>query len=175
MILFETARLIIRMWKQTDLAAFQALNADQTVMEYFPKVLSAAETNDFYINIQTNFKTNGYGLYVVELKETHEFLGFCGFNNVTFQADFTPCIEIGWRLKQSAWGQGFATEAAQGCLNYAKNNLNFQTVYSFTSIFNQRSENVMKKLGMSKTKEFNHPNLTKTNWLSKHVLYQLSW
>ncbi|WP_424525601.1 GNAT family N-acetyltransferase [Spiroplasma endosymbiont of Glossina fuscipes fuscipes] len=171
MILFETPRLIIRMWKPTDLSAFQLLNADQMVMKYFSKVLSVAETTDFYVKIQTNFKTNGYGLYVVEAKSRHEFLGFCGFNNVTFPADFTPCVEIGWRLKQSVWGQGFATEAAQGCLNYAKNNLPFRTIYSFTSVFNHQSENVMKKLGMQKVQEFYHPNLVKTNWLLSFLTF----
>ncbi len=77
-------------------------------------------------------------------------------------------------LKKSVWGQGIATETAKECLKYAKNNLKLTEIYSFTSILNIKSENVMKRIGMKKIKEFYHPKINKSDILSKHVLYKIN-
>lgn len=149
------------------------MNSDKAVMKYFPKQLWFLETKKFYETIQNHFFNKGYGLYVVELKATKKFIGFVGFQNVTFNSDFTPCMEIGWRFSQENWGKGLTTEAAKACLNYAKNHLHFHEVYSFTSVLNYKSEKIMKKIGMKKVKDFFHPNIDKTSKLSKHVLYKI--
>lgn len=79
------------------------MNKDSEVMEYFPTILSDFETDEFYKKIQDEFKEYGYGLYAVETKDKQEFIGFIRFHWATFSSDFTPCIEIGWRLKKEAW------------------------------------------------------------------------
>lgn len=107
----------------------------------------------------------------MEVKESKEFIGFIGFHRPSFEADFTPCIEIGWRLKRDAWGKGYATEGAKACLKYGFTELNFKEVYSFTAKINKPSEKVMKKIGMQYVKEFDHPKLEPNNKLCKHVLY----
>lgn len=171
MIYFETEGLVFRSWKEEDLIDFQMINMDSMVMQYFPKKLSKQETSDFYERIQEEFRTSGYGLFAVETKCSGEFIGFIGFHKASFSADFTPCVEIGWRLKSEAWGNGYATEGARACLDYGFTKLGFDRVYSFTAKINLRSENVMKKIGMKKLKEFRHPNIDKDNLLSQHLLY----
>ncbi|SFT15330.1 GNAT family N-acetyltransferase [Paenibacillus sp. BC26] len=174
MIYLETARLRLRDWEEADLAPFAEMNADEEVMRYFPKPLSADETKVFYNNIVSEFAECGFGLYAVEVKETNRFIGFIGFHHATFESDFTPCIEIGWRLKKEAWGKGYATEGAAACLDYGFNGLGFSDVYSFTADMNKPSSQVMVKIGMNFMKHFNHPRVEAGSPLCKHVLYHIS-
>ncbi|WGU95759.1 GNAT family N-acetyltransferase [Paenibacillus dendritiformis] len=173
MIYLETSRLQLRDWAEADLEPFQRLNADKQVMRYFPKTLSPEETNVFYQSIVAELKECGFGLYAVEVKEDKEFIGLTGFHRATFEADFTPCIEIGWRLKKQAWGKGYATEGAAACLQYGFHELGFRDVYSFTAQVNKPSQNVMKKIGMSFIKTFNHPKVEKDSPLKEHVLFHI--
>ncbi|MDF2721581.1 MAG: family N-acetyltransferase [Paenibacillus sp.] len=174
MIYVETSRLQLRDWEETDLESFCRLNADEQVMRYFPKTLTAEETTAFYNSIVAEFKQCGFGLYAVEVKEHNEFIGFIGFHRATFEADFTPCIEIGWRLKKEAWGKGYATEGAAACLQYGFNELGLDDVYSFTAELNNPSRKVMTKIGMRYIQQFNHPKVEKDSPLSKHVLFHIS-
>lgn len=171
MIYLETARLQLRDWKENDFEPFSRLNADEEVMRYFPKTLSIKETNEFYKTIILEFKECGFGLYAVETKENKEFIGFIGFHRAMFEADFTPCIEIGWRLKKEAWGKGYATEGATACLDYGFKELGFKDIYSFTASVNQPSINVMTKIGMNFIKTFNHPKVKENSRLRKHDLF----
>ncbi|MCG7410832.1 GNAT family N-acetyltransferase [Paenibacillus sp. ACRRX] len=171
MIYIDTSRLILRDWEGRDVEPFCRLNADEKVMTYFPKTLTTNETNEFYHTIISEFEACGFGLYAVESKQDKAFIGFIGFHRATFDADFTPCIEIGWRLKKEAWGQGLATEGAAACLKYGFNELGFSDVYSFTADVNQPSKNVMKKIGMRYLKTFNHPRVESASPLCKHVLF----
>ena len=152
----ETSRLILRDWKEEDIPVFARLNSDDKAMEFFLNKLSYQETLDFYNRIQKEFSTSGYGLYAVEKK------------------DFAPAVEIGWRLIPEVWNQGYATEAASACLEYAKTTLGMKELYSFTSLPNKRSERVMQKIGMVKNKEFNHPLVSPDHPLRRHVLYKIS-
>ncbi|AZS14350.1 GNAT family N-acetyltransferase [Paenibacillus lutimineralis] len=174
MIYLETSRLLLRDWEENDLVPFSRLNADEQVMKYFPKTLSTEETNGFYQSIIAELKECGFGFYAVEVKENKDFIGFIGFHRATFESDFTPCIEIGWRLKKEAWGKGYATEGAAACLQYGFNNLGFNDVYSFTADVNTPSKNVMIKIGMSFIKMFHHPKVEKDSPLNKHVLFHIS-
>jgi ribosomal-protein-alanine N-acetyltransferase len=88
--------------------------------------------------------------------------------------DFSPCIEIGWRLHKKIWNKGYATEGAKACLKYGYENLNLQDVYSFTSKNNKRSEHVMEKIGMIKIGEFYHPKIDRNHPLCEHVLYKIT-
>lgn len=174
MIYIETERLILRDWKKTDLEPFCQMNADERVMTYFPKTLTKEDTSTFYETILTEFKEYGFGLYAVEVKETHEFIGFIGFHRATFESEFTPCVEIGWRLKADAWGKGYATEGAKACLKYGFEHLGFSDIYSFTAEINTPSSHVMKKIGMKLLKTFNHPRVDEHSSLYKHVLFHIS-
>lgn len=171
--IFESSRLGFRMWKESDREVFAKMNANKEVMRYFPKTLNSKETDDFLNRVQEHFNEYGYGLWAVEIKDTKEFIGFIGFLNATFEAEFTPCTEIGWRLNNKYWNNGYATEGAKACLEYGFNNLNLNSIYSFTAEINQPSENVMRKIGLKKIGEFMHPKVEDGSPLKPHVLYKI--
>lgn len=168
----ETERLILRSWKPEDLTLFAAMNKDAGVMRYFPATLTDEQTESFYNRIQSEFDRNGWGLYAVELKSSGKVIGYVGLHEIGFDADFTPGVEIGWRLTTEYHNQGLATEAAKAVLKLAKQK-GLQRLYSFTAKQNTPSERVMQKIGLTKVGEFEHPNLSADSPLRPHVLYQI--
>lgn len=173
-ITLSTARLILRPWRNTDLAFFAQLNADPTVMQYFPQVLMPSESDTLANRIQRLIETNGWGFWAVELIETGQFIGFTGLHAQPTLFDFSPCVEIGWRLDCAFWHQGYATEAAQACLDFAFQQLELDSVVAFTAQHNLPSEKVMQRLGMQFVQYFDHPELAVTDPLRRHKLYQIS-
>lgn len=172
----ESKRLILRHWRDADLEPFAELNQDPAVMEFFPKKLSTTETKEMMDRISGLMKESEFGLWAVELKNSGEFLGFIGMMVPTFKAHFTPCVEIGWRLKKSAWGRGYASEGAKRVLQYAFEELKMSEVVSLTCVLNQRSWKVMERIGMTRSPvdDFEHPRLAEGHWLRQHVLYRMS-
>lgn len=141
-------RLISRQWKTSDFIALTQLNADPQVMQFFPKCLSETESNALAEKIQSLSAKNGWFFGTVELKENHHFIGFTGLHHQPDQFSFSSCVEIGWRLSPKYWHQGYTTEAAQACLNFAFQQLNQEQVVAFTAHTNKPSEKVMQRLGM---------------------------
>src|SRR5215203_7302933 len=92
------------------------MNADTAVMRHFPAVLSRAESDSLADRIEEHLATRGFGLWAVEIPGLVEFAGFVGLSTPRFEAHFTPCVEIGWRLARNYWGRGFATEAAHAVM-----------------------------------------------------------
>ena len=171
--LFQSSRLGFRRFTTADLVPLAAMNSDPAVMEFFPKTQTIQETQAFIDRTNKHFNQHGYSWYAVDALATKSFIGFIGLVQTTFEAPFTPCAEIGWRLKNAAWGKGYATEGATRCLQYGFNTLQLPVIYSFTATVNLRSERVMQKIGMVKEGTFDHPLLEKGNWLEKHVLYKI--
>ena len=97
-IMIETERLILRTWREDDIIPFSEINSNGDVMEYMPKCLSFEETKQFYDRIVDEHNALGYGLYAVELKNGGKFIGYVGFHNFDFDAEFSPGVEIGWRI-----------------------------------------------------------------------------
>ena len=150
------------------------MNSDLEVMQYFPQPLSREETINLVNRIHLHFEKWGFGLWAVEEKESEIFIGFIGLNYADFESSFTPCIEIGWRLDSRFWGKGYASEGARLCLQKGFEEFNLKEIYSFTSVLNTKSENVMIKIEMKKVMEFEHPKLENENRLCKHVLYKIT-
>ncbi|HLK29131.1 MAG TPA: GNAT family N-acetyltransferase [Puia sp.] len=171
MFIIETPRLYLREWKDSDAPLFIEMNRDERVMEFFPALLSEEETLAMIERIKKFLDENKFGLWAAERKDSNEFIGFIGLSVPRFQSDFTPCVEIGWRLAHKHWGKGFATEAAAACLDYGFNILHLDEIVSFTSVLNIKSINVMKKIGMSYVKNFEHPNIEDGSRVKTHVLY----
>ncbi len=168
----RTSRLILRSWKPEDLPLFAAINRDREVMKYFPAPLSDEETAAFCYRIVNEFGQKGYGLYAVELGESGEFIGYVGLHGIGFESDFTPGVEIGWRLAAAHHNRGYATEAARCVLELARKQ-GLSRLYSFTARQNKPSERVVQKIGMTKVGEFNHPWLAEDSPLRLHVLYRI--
>jgi ribosomal-protein-alanine N-acetyltransferase len=169
----RTERLVLRQWREDDREPFAALNGDPVVMEHFPATMTREQSDAFVdFNIAT-IAERGWGLWAVEADGA--FIGFVGLNEPRFQAHFTPAVEIGWRLARSAWGHGYATEAARAVLAYAFDELKLDEIVSFTTVENRRSRRVMERIGMSRdpADDFDHPNVTDER-IRPHVLYRLA-
>lgn len=171
----ETERLVLREWTEADLVPFSQINSDAEVMEHFPRMLSYDESADFYRRITGEFAECGWGLFAVELKETGEFIGYTGFHRFDFDAEFSPGVEIGWRLARRHWGNGYATEAAKACIEYARGKGLAARLYSFTAVCNVRSRRVMQKAGLEYAGNFMHPALPDGHRLKEHVLYRIEF
>ena len=169
-----TPRLWLRRWRPEDLNPFAALNADPAVMEHFPFTLSREETSAAVGWIEKHFENHGFGWWAVEAPGQAPFIGFIGLAVPAFEASFTPCVEIGWRLARPWWGQGLATEGARAVLAHAFEALGLPEIVSFTVPGNTRSRRVMEKLGLRYSEDFEHPKIDPQHPLRRHVLYRLS-
>ncbi|MEU7690595.1 GNAT family N-acetyltransferase [Microbispora hainanensis] len=169
----RTERLVLRRWREDDKEPFAALNADPVVMEHFPATLSREDSDALAERIEAGFDEHGFGLWAVEADG--EFIGFTGLSVPRFTAPFTPCVEIGWRLARSAWGRGYATEAARASLEDGFGRAGLTEVISFTAVQNVRSQAVMRRLGMTHdpADDFDHPALPAGHPLRRHVLYRI--
>lgn len=173
--ILETKRLILRTWKASDLESFFEINQDPKVMEFFPGLQDLDYTKNLIDKFEAHLEDFGFTLYAVDRKDTGEFIGFIGLMTVSFDAAFTPAIEIGWRLASSQWGQGFAPEGAKAVLEYAFNELKLPEIVSFTTEKNMKSRRVMEKIGLKRSKngDFDNPKLSENHPLKPHVLYRL--
>ncbi len=171
----RTGRLWLRPWRDEDVEPFAALNADPRVMEHFPSVSTREQTEAQVARIRAHFAQHGWGFWAVEVPGVAPFVGFVGLNTVPFTAPFTPAVEVGWRIAQAHWGQGYATEGARAALDVAFLRLGLPEVVSFTVPANVRSRRVMEKLGMHRdpSEDFEHPRVPEGHPLRRHVLYRL--
>ncbi len=171
----RTERLVMRRWRADDRPAFAALNADPEVMRHFPAPLTREQSDQMVDRIEARFDRHGFGLWAVEVAGTGRFIGFTGLAVPNFAAPFMPAVEIGWRLARSAWGHGYASEAARRVLGHAFGELGLGEVVSFTSTSNTRSMAVMERIGMVRDPDgdFDHPKVAEGHPLRRHVLYRI--
>lgn len=174
--MLRTDRLLLRSWRSSDRQPFARLNADSEVMEFFPSPLTRAESDGFVDRIEAGFAEHGFGVWAVEEMRTGAFIGFAGLLHQTFEAPFTPAFEIGYRFAKHAWGQGYATEAAQEAVRFGFETAGLGEIVSMTAVGNVRSRAVMHKLGMTHScdDDFNHPRIPDGHPLKRHVLYRLT-
>jgi ribosomal-protein-alanine N-acetyltransferase len=169
-----TERLLLRHWNPDDRDRFAALNADPDVMAYFPAPLSRPESDALLDRIEDHCRLHGYGFWALQHRDTGELLGLTGLAAVNFPAPFTPAVEIGWRLARSAWGHGYATEAARAALAHGFTTLGLTQIVAFTAATNLRSQAVMQRLHMTHDPrdDFDHPLLPAAHRLRRHVLHR---
>ena len=171
----RTARLVLRRWREEDLAPFATMNADPRVMEFFPAALTREESDRLVRErVLPQFERRGYGPWAVEVPGVTPFAGFVGLLEHTFPAWFTPCVEVGWRLDARHWGRGYATEGARAALAYGFAVAGLEEIVSMTALTNVRSIAVMRRLGMAPAGQFDHPGVPPGHALRPHVLYRLS-
>ena len=170
----RTERLLLRRWVAADRTMFASLNADPLVMEHFPAVLGLEESDALADRIERHFDEYGFGLWAVEIPGVAPFAGFVGLSIPQFQAHFTPCVEIGWRLGAAHWGRGYATEGARAALAFGFDRLGLAEIVSFTVPQNQRSRRVMERIGMTHNQadDFDHPHAPES--FKQHVLYRIA-
>jgi RimJ/RimL family protein N-acetyltransferase len=168
----ETDCLILRRWQLGDIEPCCQLNTDPRVMEFFPAILSRAETEAMISTIEERIDRDGFGFWAAELKEPKSFVGFIGLNVPGYLLPFSPCVEVGWRLAFDRWGKGYAQEEARAAFGFEKMRLN--EIVSFTTVNNLRSRRVMEEIGMTYDAhgDFDHPELHVHHPLRRHVLYR---
>jgi RimJ/RimL family protein N-acetyltransferase len=175
--IFTSQRLGFRNWKFSDTDKLFALNSDEEVMEFFPSLPSLEQTKNFIERMQSQFEKNDFCYFAVDVLETEEFIGFIGITEQNFEADFTPCIDIGWRLDKKYWNKGYANEGAKRCLEFAfvelKNRIEIESIKATAPKINLKSRKVMEKIGMNYVKEFKHPALENDVRLEICVLYEI--
>ena len=167
-----TPRLVLRRWQPDDLDAFAALNADPEVMRYFPSTYDRSATAAMINSWEEKIDRQGLGLWAVERAEDGALLGMAGLNPVPPGIITGEGLEVGWRLARPAWGFGYATEAGRAAVDVARR-IGAQSVWSFTSVGNERSQAVIRRLGLSLIRFFDHPRIADGHPMRPHVLYKL--
>ena len=172
---FETQRLLVRQWTATDREPFAALNHDPIVMAHFQAPMTREQSDAMAERCEHLIAERGWGPWACELKATGEFIGCVGLHTPRNDLPVSPCVEILWRLAQSHWHQGFATEAARGALYVGFELLKLPEMVSFTVPSNTPSRAVMERLGMRMdAATFEHPGVPDGHVLRTHCNYRLS-
>lgn len=173
--ILRTERLILRPWRDEDLPAFAALNADPAVMEHLLKPLTRDESDALAAHVVAHFDRHGFGRWAVEAPGDAPFVGFVGLAVPTYEAHFTPAVEIAWRLARAFWGRGYAIEAARAAAAFAFDQAGLDEIVALTVPANARSQAVMRRLGMTRdpADDFDHPLVPEGHRLRRHVLYRL--
>ncbi|MEV5340004.1 GNAT family N-acetyltransferase [Streptomyces sp. NPDC052676] len=169
----RTERLLLRPWRDSDLAPWAALNTDPEVRRYLPGVPGRERTDAAVARFQADLDARGWGFWAVEVRGTGEFIGFTGLDPVEEGQPFTG-VEAGWRLARSAWGHGYATEAARAALAFGFAELGLPEILAVTAHDNLRSRAVMRRLGMTydPADDFDDPAVPEGP-LRRCVLYRL--
>ena len=172
--LLTSERLGFRNWMASDIPKMTQISADKTVMEYFPAPATPEQTAGFILKMQQLFTEKGYCYFAVEELQSQAFIGFIGLSDKDFEAEFTPCVDIGWRLDKAHWRKGYATEGAKRCLEYAFDSLALTEIKATAPCINHKSISVMEKIGMQQELIFGHPLLPQNERLKKCVCYGIS-
>ncbi|MFG2843564.1 GNAT family N-acetyltransferase [Kitasatospora sp. NPDC048296] len=178
MVTIDTSRLVLRRWRESDVPAMAAVNADPEVMRWIRdgRVLSPEETRLWVERIERNWEAEGFGLFAVEWRASGELVGFTGLAVPTFLPEVLPAVEIGWRLGRPFWGRGIATEAATAALRFGFEGRGLERIISIAQVGNSASERVMAKLGLPPGRETTAPGngrvvrvheLTRAEYLSR--------
>jgi RimJ/RimL family protein N-acetyltransferase len=172
----ETPRLTLRGWRESDLRPLARINRDPAVTRYLGGPIPKFESDQIVGRfLQKWTEQPEFGWWALEARQTAELIGFLGLARPDFTDPPAPCTEIGWRLARTAWGKGYATEAARAALAHGFR-CGLDSVVSFTVPDNTRSRRVMERLGMVRDPEadFDHPLVAEGDPLRRHVLYRLT-
>ncbi|MCE2990349.1 MAG: GNAT family N-acetyltransferase [Burkholderiales bacterium] len=171
----RTPRLLLRQWKDSDIDAWCEMNADPEVRRYFPKVNAREDSMGELERIRGAIAQRGWGMWAVEVPGVIPFAGFVGLNPPGFPAPWQPAVEIGWRLCQQAWHQGYATEGAMASLSFAFRQLELPFVVALSVTTNAPSHAVMTRIGMTPWPgvEFDHPRVPSDWPLKRHIVHRI--
>jgi len=169
----RTGRLIMRRWRDGDREPFAALNGDPYTMRFFPATLDRGASDAMIGVLEERFESQGFGLWALEIADTAQFIGFTGLNPMPDGVPGAGGMEVGWRLARTAWGHGYATEAARAALDVAFGGLDLAEIYSMTAVLNEPSQAVMRRLGLSEwASGWDHPRVPEGSPLRPHVTYR---
>jgi len=162
---------VLRRFQTENHDGFVEMNRDSRVMKYFPELLSSAESLSGIARIEQHWETYGFGPWALDV--CGEFAGLLGLKVVPTEMPFAPAVELLYRLLPRFWGQGLATDGSLAALEFGFRKLNLERIVAFAVETNIASVRVMVKLGMGYCYDFDHPLISESSPLRKHVLYQL--
>lgn len=146
MVVLKTERLTLEILQETHFDDLARLLANPIVHKYFPKTLNHKEAKQFYQKVQDRQNTDGHSFWAVKRKSDSQFLGICGL--LVQCVDGVKELEVAYRFDNEYWGNGYASEAAKSCIDYARNILQTQTLISIILPINEASIRVAKKNGL---------------------------
>ncbi|MBN8502683.1 MAG: GNAT family N-acetyltransferase [Sphingomonadales bacterium] len=172
--MIDTARLILRSWRDADVDPFHAICSDPLVMAMLGPVMSREQVATRIGQMQAMQQELGHCFWAVERRDDARLIGWCG----VIRGDAGPVdgkAELGWRLASDCWGQGYASEAARGALAWTFDHLPDDAAWAITSVENRASRAVMDRLGMVYLPEldFDHPGVAANSPLLRHVTYRI--
>ena len=173
--MLRTERLLLRPWRDDDLAPYAALNADPEVRRWWATgTLSRSQSDEQAAFLRRHLEVHGFGFWAVEVPGVAPFIGFVGLNHVPERYHFAPAVEAGWRLARQFWGCGYATEAATASLADGFERLGLSEIVAFAVEGNTASRRVMERIGMCRDAidDFDDPNALAA-W-KRYVLYRIS-
>ncbi len=172
----ETSRLRLRPWRNGDRAPYAAMMADPQVGYWLGATLTGAQADAQVDQFLASAGDREPGFLALERREDGVFLGSAGLRRVPVDRPLAGDVEVGWRLVRTAWGAGYATEAASALIADGFSRLDLAEIVSFTAQSNLRSRAVMERLGFERRAErdFDHPALAANHPLRRHVVYALT-
>jgi RimJ/RimL family protein N-acetyltransferase len=170
-----TARLVLRRWRDTDVDAMAAINADADVMQHFVAPLTREQTARTIAGYEASFAKRGFGPWAVEIAAGGELIGFIGLLPVRFQAPFTPAVHLTTKFAAHTWRQHYASEAAYEVLRDGFERVGLVEIVAYTSRQNEPSWRGMAAIGMTHdaADDFAHPDLPDDHPLRDQVLYRI--
>ena len=171
--MIETARLILRPFRDADRDAFAAITGDPRVSDWLGGPLDRAASDAAVDRITRHIAEHGFGFWAAERKTDARLIGMIGLKHLEPDLPPSPAIEAGWRLAPNAWGQGFCTEGAAAALAWGMEHLDVPEIIAITAVGTLRSRAVMRRIGMIEQpgRAFEHPHLPLDHRLRSHVLY----
>lgn len=142
----------MRSWRDVDLDLWDTWLNVPAVAATVGGLQSREEIAAGLDRLRTCEAEHGHSFWALERREDGAFLGFCGIKRLTapgIPASIAAAPEIGWRLREDAWGQGYAREAAEASLRLGFTRFGFEAVYAITLPHNERSWGLMRRLGMT--------------------------
>lgn len=154
-IVAQTDRLRLRTWDDADETRFYNIMNSPAVMRWLGGLQTAEQWHAGYERLRQYDRDLGFTFWILERRADEEILGFCGLKraNAPGADAIAGEIEIGWRLREDAWGQGYAKEAAVASLDLAFDRFSAPRVVAVTAAQNKPSQGLMKRLGMTRREE----------------------
>src|SRR5579863_3472759 len=170
--MIETSRLILRPWTKADLPEFIGVTNTPLGMRYLGGVAGPEVFKGLFERAVLSAREQGFSFWIIRRRDDGAMVGICGFKGARLD-HIVGEMEIGWRLGEKVWGQGYAREAAEACLDWAWANLACQRIFAVTVPANAASWGLMVRLGMQRRRDldFDHPNFTQGHPLRPHITY----
>jgi RimJ/RimL family protein N-acetyltransferase len=174
----ETERLVLREWREADRLVLKSIINTPAMMRYFGDLMTDEDYDAFFERRLDDQRTGGFCYWAVAMRQTGQLVGTCGLrkaDDYPIDLPVSRMHEIGWRVGEAWWRQGFATEVAQASIDWLWRTTTVDVLAAWTTKINIPSQGVMKRLGMIRREDldFDHHRVLDGSPLKRHVTYCL--